>query len=45
MKRRVGLVMAYKGSNYGAQLQAYATQYVIESLGLDTTIIDFQRKD
>lgn len=44
MKRRVGLVMAYKGSNYGAQLQAYATQYVIESLGLDTTIIDFQRK-
>lgn len=44
MKTKVGLVMAFKGSNYGAQLQAYATQYVIESLGFETSIIDFQRK-
>ena len=44
MSNKVGLVMAYKGSNYGAQLQAYATQHVIESFGFETSIIDYKRK-
>jgi hypothetical protein len=44
MSTKVGLVMAYKGSNYGAQLQAYATQHIIESLGFETSIIDYRRK-
>ena len=32
MKRdkKVGLCMAYKGTNYGQLLQAYATQKIIE---------------
>lgn len=42
MSTKVGLVMAYKGSNYGAQLQAYATQHVIESFGFETSIIDYK---
>lgn len=43
MNKKVGLVLAFKGTNYGALLQAYATQYIVESLGFDTEIIDYKR--
>lgn len=39
--KKIGLVLAYKSSNYGAQLQAYATQMMIDSLGLDTEIVEY----
>ena len=39
--KRIGLVLSYKETNYGAQLQAYATQVVVDSLGLTTEIIDY----
>lgn len=38
---KIGLTLAYKGTNYGALLQAYATQYTIEKLGHETEIIDY----
>lgn len=38
----VGLVMAYQGSSYGMNLQAFATQYVIEKLGYETEIIQIK---
>ena len=40
---RVGLCLAFKGLNYGALLQSFATQYVIEKLGCETEIIDYTR--
>lgn len=39
--KKIGLVLSYKSTNYGAQLQAFATQAVIESLGYDTEILDY----
>lgn len=39
--KKIGLVLSYKETNYGAQLQAYATQVVVDSLGLTTEIIDY----
>lgn len=38
-KKSIGLVMAYTGASYGMNLQAFATQYVIEKLGYATDII------
>ena len=38
---RIGLTLAYKGTNYGALLQAFATQYSIERLGHETEIINY----
>lgn len=40
----IGLVLSYKETNYGAQLQAYATQVMVESLGHTTEIIDYSPK-
>ena len=39
--KRVGLLIAYKNPNYGTMLQAFATQYIVESLGCETEIIDY----
>ncbi len=39
----IGLVLAFKTTNYGAQLQAYATQQVINSFGLKSIIIDYRK--
>ncbi len=36
--------MSYKLTNYGAQLQAYATQVMVESLGHKTEVIDYSPK-
>lgn len=35
----IGLVIAHTGTSYGMNLQAYATQYVIEKLGYKTEIL------
>lgn len=43
-KRKVGLCLAFSGTNYGMLLQAYATQRVIEKLGYDTEIIHYISK-
>ncbi len=40
---KIGLVLAYKGVNYGMLLQAYATQRVLEALNYETEIIDYTR--
>ncbi len=38
--KTVGLIMANPLSNYGAHLQAFATQYAIDKLGVNTEIIE-----
>ena len=42
--KRIGLLLAYKSTNYGAQLQAFATQMMIESFGHETEIIEYPLK-
>ncbi len=44
MKKKIGLVLSYKSTNYGAQLQAYATQLMVEKYGHETEIIDYSPK-
>ena len=39
--KTIGLFLAYKSTNYGAQLQAFATQMMIESFGYKTEIIEY----
>ena len=41
MSKKIGLSLAFKGTNYGMLLQAYATQVLLEKLGFETEIIDF----
>lgn len=36
---KIGMITVYRGSNYGALLQSFATQHYIESLGFETEII------
>lgn len=38
--KRVGLILANPITNYGAHLQAFATQYAIDQLGVSTVVID-----
>ena len=38
--KKVGLLLANPITNYGAHLQAFATQYVIDNLGIETEIIN-----
>lgn len=40
--QRVGVITMHRVLNYGSILQAYATQYVIEQLGFNCEIIDYQ---
>ena len=40
--KTIGLLMSCNGSSYGMNLQAFATQYMIEKLGYDTEIIQFK---
>lgn len=39
--KKIGLCLAYSGTNYGQNLQAFATQQVVESYGFETEIIDY----
>lgn len=41
--KKVGLVIAFQGTNYGMLLQGYATQQLLEEWGYKTTIIDYER--
>ena len=43
MKKKIGLILAYRGVNYGMLLQAYATQKFIEKQGYDTEILEYTR--
>lgn len=37
--KKIGLILANPITNYGAHLQAYATQYIVDSLGYSTQIL------
>ena len=39
--QKIGLLLSYKHPNYGTMLQAFATQYIVESLGAQTELIDY----
>ncbi len=41
---KTGLILAYKGTNYGMLLQAYATQAYLDAQGVDTEIITVHSK-
>lgn len=41
--KNVGLCLAYKGTNYGMLLQAYATQQVVEKFGFKTEILNVKQ--
>ena len=41
--RGIGLCLAFKGTNYGALLQSFATQYELEKRGIYTEILDYTR--
>lgn len=43
-KKKIGLVLAFKGTNYGMHLQGYATQQLLDSWGYETEIIDYSAK-
>ena len=38
--QKIGLILANPGTNYGAHLQAYATQYAIDNLGVETEVVE-----
>ena len=40
-KKKVGIVTILKVNNYGAELQAYATQEFLKSMGYEAEIIDY----
>lgn len=42
MKKKIGLLTMHRVVNFGSILQAYATQVVIEKLGYDCEIINYQ---
>lgn len=39
--KKIGLCIAFKGTNYGMQLQGYATQHILDKYGFNTEIIDY----
>jgi hypothetical protein len=41
MSRRIGIITILKVNNYGAELQAYATQFILNKLGYKAEIIDY----
>ena len=41
--KKIGLILANPITNYGAHLQAFATQKVVDSMGVETSILDFSR--
>ncbi len=41
MKKRVGIITILRVNNYGAELQAYATQRIMNLMGYDAEIIDY----
>lgn len=41
MTKRIGIITILKVNNYGAELQAYATQKALQLMGYDAEIIDY----
>lgn len=41
MKGKIGIITILKVNNYGAELQAYATQKILQLMGYDAEIIDY----
>lgn len=41
MRKKVGILTFHDASNYGAALQAYATQQAIQELGFDAELLDY----
>lgn len=41
--KKIGLIIANPITNYGAHLQGYATQCVLDSMGVKTTVLDIAR--
>ena len=41
MIKKVGIITIVKVNNYGAELQAFATQKALQQMGYDTEIIDY----
>ena len=41
--KKIGLILANPITNYGAHLQAFATQKVVDGMGVETAILDFSR--
>ena len=39
--KNIGIITILKVNNYGAELQAYATQKVLQLMGYDAEIIDY----
>ena len=44
-KQSIAVMTLHNSPNYGSCLQTYATQTVLDGLGLDTQIIDYYRQD
>lgn len=42
---KVGIYTFHKETNYGAVLQAYATQYIIRSFGVETEIVNYYPRE
>ncbi len=42
-RKGIGLCLAFKGANYGALLQSFATQYVLDKRGVYSEILDYTR--
>lgn len=45
MKKKVAVITRHSVANYGSILQSYATQTILDKLGYDTEIIDYNRID
>lgn len=41
MKKSIGIITIFKANNYGAELQAYATQRTLRDLGYQAELIDY----
>ena len=44
-KKEVGVITLHNSPNYGSCLQAYATQRILDGLGVNACIIDYYRRD
>lgn len=43
-KKKIGIVTYVKCDNYGAELQAYAMQYIFNKIGYDAEVLDLEKQ-
>ena len=43
LMKKIGLILANPITNYGAHLQAFATQFVVDQLGIESAILDLSK--